>query len=67
MFIINQNETEIVNVDNLIEIQLDDEVIWGVSAIGKIPLGTYDSSDEAREEFDGIMYVIAREKTIKLT
>lgn len=55
MFIVNQNETEIVNVDNLIEIQLDDNVIWGISNVGKIPLGDYETDEKAKEAFEKIM------------
>lgn len=54
MFIVNQNETEIVNVDNLITIQLDDNVIWGISNVGKIPLGNYEADEKAKEAFEKI-------------
>lgn len=56
MFIVNQYRTEVVNVDNLITIQLDDNVIWGVSNVGKILLGNYE--DNASEVFEEMLKVV---------
>lgn len=58
MFIVNQKRTEVVNVNNLIEIQFDDNVIWGVSNVGKIPLGDYENAEEARKVFEKMLKVV---------